>query len=303
MWMGYNCLVPLSYDSGDFTSVGGGLYKTGLSASAYQAYIRQIVATIRSAGLYALIDLHGGTGILTSTGQYLCGSGDGMPTNADVPFWTSVANTFKNDPGVMFELFNEPYYDGNYTNATSTTGVAVLGGTATVSLPNPVGAGCKMYDTSFENAVILGGGVQCQATGLQSLINAIRATGATNVIWAASAWYAGSPDRWLQMGLTDPLHQLGMSFHGYGYAGGIAAFNAVAAAGYPILATELGTLAHIPSSYNYLRSQGWGYCWWVGGSNGQWNNWGAAGRATIAPIMAADPPWTNNGSPTPNGSN
>jgi hypothetical protein len=163
-----------------------------------------------------------------------------------------------------------------------------------------------MYDNvggSFNTAPILGGGAQCEATGHQSLINAIRATGATNIIWASSPWYAGSPDKWLQMKLSDPLHQLGMAFHGYGYAGGIAAFNAVAAAGYPILATELGTLAHIPSSYNYFRSQGWGYCWWAGSSNGDWNNWGAASPATIAAAIASDPPWTNNGSPTPTGSN
>ena len=44
-----------------------------------------------------------------------------MPDAQYAPaFWTSVANTFKDDPAVVFDLFNEPYPD----RATSTTAQA-----------------------------------------------------------------------------------------------------------------------------------------------------------------------------------
>jgi hypothetical protein len=133
---------------------------------------------------------------------------------------------------------------------------------------------------------------------LQSLINAIRATGSTNIIWAGPPWYSGNINMWLQMGLTDPTHELGATFHGYGYKGGFAAFQTVQAAGYPILATELGTLANIPSSYVQFRENGIGYTWWSGSGCGQWDNYCSQTPDQIAAVMANNPPWTNNGAPT-----
>ena len=37
-----------------------------------------------------------------------------MPDADHAPdFWTSVANTFKNNSAVIFDLYNEPYLDNN----------------------------------------------------------------------------------------------------------------------------------------------------------------------------------------------
>jgi len=309
-WEDYSCLIPFADDAGTLTSVGGGLYKIGPSAGTYRTYVHQTVAAIRGAALYALIDLHNSVSKLTSTGQCIVGSGEwGEASPYDVTFWTDIASdpVFKNDPGVMYEILNEPHYDGNFKSAISTAGVIAEGSNLTFPLPNPVGAGCVTDDnlgagTGGVYQVILGGGKQCTAVGQQVMIDAIRATGATNIIWAAGPWFSGGIDHWLQEGLHDPIHQLGAAFHAYGYHRGFASFQAVQATGYPILTTEMGSLGNIPSTYVQFRANGMGYCWWAG-FNGQWDNFGFQTSAQIAAIMATNPPWKNNGSPTPTGSN
>jgi hypothetical protein len=302
MYMGYPCVLPFADDKGSYTAVGG-LFETGVSAAQIQADLDAEVAAIRGAGLYVSLDMHSATGILASTGQYLCGVGqNGMPSAADVAFWTLIASKYKNDSGVMFELFNEPFYDGNYGNAIGAAGVAALGGAGTVTIP------CVMYDNIGNpslGATSILNGAQCKFTGEQALINAIRSTGATNIIWSAPPWYAQGLAQWLQMKLSDPAKQLGMTFHAYSSGGGISAFNAVAAAGYPILMTEGGCICNIGTNgtYKYFGQMHWGYTWWAGNQNGQYNNWGEQSAAQITAIMAADPPWNNNGSAAPTGSN
>jgi endoglucanase len=316
MYMGTACVLPYpSTDAGSYTSVGGGLYQTARSGTQIQADMAAEVAAIRGAGLYVLLDMHSGTGVNNATGQPYCGVGqDGMPTTYDVAFWTQVASTYKGDPGVMFELFNEPFYDGNGStgNGANAAGRTALGGAGTYTLQNTSGtpkpAGCVMYDNvgGLNNtSAIAGGGVTCKGTGEQALINAIRATGATNIIWAGTANYTQDVAAF-PMGLTDPQHQLGMTFHAYSSGGGIAAFNAVAAAGYPILMTEGGDIHNIgiANAYVTFRNNGWGYIWWAGSANGKWNNWGGAtAAAPLVTAMQGDPPWTNNGSVAPTGTN
>ena len=105
-----------------------------------------------------------------------------MPDAQYAPtFWTSVANAFKGNNAVVFDLFNEPYPDAasNFNNATAAWTCLRDGGTCT--------------------------GIGYQVAGMQSLVNAVRATGATNVIMVggldldqrpdASGWRTSRPTR------------------------------------------------------------------------------------------------------------
>lgn len=92
-----------------------------------------------------------------------------MPDAQYTPsFWASVANTFKDDPAVAFDLFNEPYPD----RATSTTTQAWTcwrdGGT------------CP--------------GISYEVAGMQDLVDAVRGTGAKNLILAAWARVLQRPE-------------------------------------------------------------------------------------------------------------
>jgi hypothetical protein len=94
------------------------------------------------------------------------------PADDAAHFWTSVANTFKDNPMVGFELFNEPH--------------------SIVEQQPPYRTKVKLSDAAWLN----GGTIACEAAfpgcpeatptwtaaGMQEMYNAIRATGATNLV-------------------------------------------------------------------------------------------------------------------------
>ena len=56
-------------------------------------------------GIYAILDLH-----WTAPGNQVAMEPQPMPDEDHSPaFWKSVAYTFKGDPAVVFDLFDEPY--------------------------------------------------------------------------------------------------------------------------------------------------------------------------------------------------
>ena len=113
-----------------------------------------------------------------------------MPDADHTPaFWQSVATTFKANPAAIFDLFNEPYPDNN-NDTTAAWTCWKNGGTCS--------------------------GVSYPAAGMQTLVNTVRATGATNVIMAGGVVYANSLTQWLQYRPTDPANQLAASAHIYG---------------------------------------------------------------------------------------
>ena len=80
----------------------------------YQNAIKSYVHLLNANGLVAILDLHWTDGAYTgpssgcSSAQAVCQKP--MPDAAQaIPFWTSVASTFKGNDAVIFDLFNEPY--------------------------------------------------------------------------------------------------------------------------------------------------------------------------------------------------
>jgi endoglucanase len=163
-----------------------------------QNYINAIkheVATAESDGIYPVISLFwGASGTQAATGQ------EPMNDNSHAPaFWQSVAETFKNDPNVIFRLKEEPYPGNNGDSA---------------AIWNCWSQGDVQYDTS-NTLQPISSVSHCNegypTVGMQSLINIIRGTGATNVIAVPGIQYAntmdGSGTGFLTSGIrvTDPL--------------------------------------------------------------------------------------------------
>lgn len=159
-----------------------------VSGAAYRRAIVDYVEALSQAGMYVIVDMHfsstGGTKKATDQVP--------MPDERYAPaFWTSVATTFKDDPAVIFDLFNEPYPNDN--TDTTASWICVLRGSA--------GGTCR--------------GLGYQAAGMQQLLDAVRATGATNVVMVGGPQYAGDLDRWKADAPADPIHQLAASVHIY----------------------------------------------------------------------------------------
>jgi endoglucanase len=164
------------------------------AAYSGQNYIKAIVhyaQTLEAHGIYPIIGLFwSAPGTQAATGQ------SSMPDNDHSPaFWQSVANTFKNDPNVIFRLKEEPF-PGHNGDSTA--------------IWKCWSAGDVQYDTS-NTLTPVSQNSNCsesfKTVGMQSLINIIRGTGATNVIQVPGIQYANTMDHFLDAGIrvTDTL--------------------------------------------------------------------------------------------------
>ncbi|MDQ1634364.1 MAG: endoglucanase [Frankiaceae bacterium] len=157
------------------------------SGPQYQAAITDYVNRILAQGMYVILDL-----AFTAPGTELATYDNGTAPMADRDhsphFWSSVAATFQHSPGVLFDLYNEPHPDGNQ-NTTAAWQCVRDGGTCA--------------------------GVPFTAAGSQTMLDAVRAAGASNVVLVGGPQYAGVLDQWSAYKPADPLGQLAASSHIY----------------------------------------------------------------------------------------
>jgi cell division septation protein DedD len=168
-----------------------------------------------------------------------------MPDADHAPtFWTSVANTFKSNTSVIFDLFNEPF--------TTSWSCWLNGSTAAQASP------CT--DVGFAVA------------GMQSLVNAVRATGATTPLMLGGLAYSNDLSQWLQNKPNDPDNSLIASVHIYNFnaCSSTSCWNsqiAPVAAKVPVIAGEIGEndCAHgfIDGLMSWFDSQKIGYLAWT----------------------------------------
>ena len=178
--------VPLNEDC--WLGING--VAAAVSGTAYQQAIAAFVGMLRQNGMYVILDLH-----WNAPGTTLAKSQQPMP-DADhaEDFWISVATQFKNDLGVVFDLYNEPYPE----KGTSDPGGCLRDGCAL--------SGWTGYAGS------------ANAVGMQQLVTDVRAkAGAPNVIMIGGWDYANAIGAWLQYEPKDPLANLAASFHNYNY--------------------------------------------------------------------------------------
>jgi hypothetical protein len=95
----------------------GESYVPAASAGAnYVSAVKSYVSLLNDNGIVAILDLHWTDGAYNGTAS-ACASAQAtcqkpMPDSAQaIPFWISVASTFKGNNAVIFDLFNEPYPD------------------------------------------------------------------------------------------------------------------------------------------------------------------------------------------------
>ncbi len=301
-----------------YTSIGTGEYTPDASGT-YQSVIATIVSNITAAGIVVGLDLHCDAP-KNSSGQYIACVGETALPSVDsaLPFWTQVANTFKSNPLVIFGLYNEPYGGYNYNSAP---GAVIGGGTSAVPGATAVtmitGGPLAPFTmlASDQTLVTLSGGAALNTIGMVDLITAIRNTGATNVILAPPIWYSGQIQTWLDSyttttygrtsaGNPDPIGQLGVDWHDYGWSSGTSTPLAILAAGYPILMTETygfdsaldgGSNA---SGYTWAASNGIGVQVWAWAT---WASGGASSSTAFYNYLLSTPPWAEGGAAAPTG--
>ncbi|MEP6884242.1 MAG: cellulase family glycosylhydrolase [Gammaproteobacteria bacterium] len=223
-WLGYMCA--------DYT----GALRDPDPGHNYQATVKKAVADATAAGLYVSIDLH------WSAPKNFCPLAQNPMADADnsIRFWTSIANTFKGYPNVEFTLFNEPFFY-YMTDGEVDWDVLMHGGTLTQYITGDGGH----YTVNYT----------WQTAGMQQLIDAVRATGATNVVMVGGVSFAQDLSQWIAYRPNDPLGQMGAAWHAYPNSGTVGDpqaalpkfgniaytwMQSVVDAGYPVFISEFG---------------------------------------------------------------
>ncbi len=156
-----------------------------MGAADYKAVVRQRVDWALDAGLAVILDLH-------RTGPEGIRAGDGQRAMADqqsITFWGQVAAAYKDEPSVMFELYNEPYNVESF-------------GSGDLDWACWRDGGCHV-DTANEIEVQQNGpsGVTYEVAGMAEMLAAVRGAGAQQpallggLNWSAdlSGWLAHKP--------------------------------------------------------------------------------------------------------------
>ena len=181
-----------------------------LTAAGYRQEIESYVADLNAHGIYAILDLH-----WTAPAGQVALEQQPMPDFDHSPaFWTSVATAFKGDPGVVFDAFNEPYdptdpRSGDDANPNDTISWNCWeSGTS-----NGPSGGSPCFTSAYDedgNAT-----TRYRVAGMQTLVDAIRATGATQPVMVGGLNFANDLSQWADHAPDDPLDQEAASFHNY----------------------------------------------------------------------------------------
>ncbi|GAB2896341.1 cellulase family glycosylhydrolase [Streptomyces deserti] len=249
--------------------------KPEYAGTRYISAVKDLVARVKAHGMTPMLELHWSWGQYTGNSagcsDVHAGCQKPMPNMRYTPsFWASVASTFRDDPTVVFDLFNEPYPDRATSDATQAWRCWRDGGT------------CP--------------GIGYEVAGMQDLVDAIRDTGATNPILAGGLAYSNDLSQWLTHKPTDPAGNLAAAWHVYNFnacadEGCWNATLAPVAAQVPLVAGEIGenTCAHgfVDRVMRWFDDRGLSYLGWT------WNTWDCnSGPALIS---------SYDGTPTPYG--
>jgi Cellulase (glycosyl hydrolase family 5) len=206
------------------------------SAAAYRAAIHRWVAQLHGAGIYVLLNLHVcAPGATPSTKELPMADADHAPS-----FWATVASSFKDDPAVIFDLYNEP----------------------------------KHIDWACWRS---GCGSPYPIAGMQALVNSVRSTGATQPVMSDGIDYANDLSKWLPYAPSDPRHQLVAGFHTYHDGLGCEDAHcwnstvASVAARVPVVSGEIGEFdcahAFVDTYMNWADPHGVSYLAWAWNTN------------------------------------
>jgi endoglucanase len=166
-------------------------------AADYRATVRQRVDWALDAGLAVILDLH-------RTGPEGIRAGDGQRAMADqqsITFWGQVAAAYKDEPSVMFELYNEPYNVESF-------------GSGALDWDCWRDGGCRV-DTANEIEVQQNGlsGVTYEVAGMAEMLAAVRSSGADQPVLLGGLNWSNDLTGWLGHKPAD--EQLVAAWHNY----------------------------------------------------------------------------------------
>jgi len=187
-WHVNSVRIPLNEDC--WLGING--VSDAFAGMAYQNEIAAYIDRLHSQGLYAIVELH-----WNAPGTNLANRDNNQQPMADADhspdFWSSVAQRFKGDPMIVFDLYNEPFVSDKNTSA------------------DPWSCwrdGCTITSSK-------GMSEPWQTAGMQSLLDAVRATGAEQMVMLGGLDYTHDLSGWKSHRPHDPLCNSAPAYHQY----------------------------------------------------------------------------------------
>jgi len=246
--------------------------KAAYRGAAYHKAVIAYVRLLDHNGITPILDLHWTDGLYTgpsagcASAQAVCQKP--MPDAAEaIPFWKSVAQTFKGNNTVIFDLFNEPYPERASGSSTA------------------AGWNCWLNGGHCP-------GIGYQVAGMQAMVNAVRSTGARNVLMLGGLEYSNELTGWLAHEPKDPDHNLAASWHSYNFNACVTASCwdsqiAPVLAKVPVIAGEIGendcASGYITPLIKWLNARSGSYLAWA---------WNADFACTSGPGLITSYPGT-----------
>ncbi|HUD10392.1 MAG TPA: cellulase family glycosylhydrolase, partial [Candidatus Saccharimonadales bacterium] len=170
---------------------------TGINM-AYLTLINNLVTQANSLGMVATVTLQ----------EEVDGSGSfAFPTASSTKFWTFMANYYKNNPEVFFDIYNEPSLDANaFPNDNATQAESDIWNIWQNGGPADTESKSGTVNTASTTDYV----------GMQSLVNTIRAQGANNIIIAEGPDHDKDLTQLLVTSTNTVSHQLTGSNIAYG---------------------------------------------------------------------------------------
>ena len=219
----------------------------------YRQTVTQAVANARAAHLFVIVDLQWSAPFDSPDDQKRGGVQCPMPdTGKDVAFWQDLAALYRNDPGVLFDLFGEPNdisWSTWLNGGTISDGCYIVGGP---SLQQEQGT--------------------YQAIGMRSLVAKVRAIAPANVLILGGTEWAYDLSGLLQ-GFALQGTNLAYDTHPFDYGNKQPtdwplAFGA-AAQQYPVIAGEFGSYScstdYIAQAVRYFNTHHISWLAWTWG--------------------------------------
>ncbi len=152
----------------------------------YQKAIANWVNLLTSNGLAVVLDLH-----WNAPGDQVAHGQQSMPDRDNSPeFWRQVANRFKTNSSVLFDLYNEPHPG--------------------VDRPRTEDWLCWRDGGHCADVPFV-------AAGMQELIDAVRSTGATNIVVVNGNYWSNDLSRFLEFKPNDSAGQMVAGWHVYNW--------------------------------------------------------------------------------------
>ena len=185
-WLGLSCV-----DTDGVTRLGdpGGNYRSAITTQVREA---------NAVGLYVILELH------WAAPGTACPMVQTQMANADhsIDFWTSVAKAFKDNSAVIFSLYNEPFFFG-LSSPQNEWSALTSGGTLSYF---PATSGTSNYRNINGT---------WRSAGMQAMLDAVRATGASNVVLIGGVEFSNNMSGWQAAMPHDALNQIAAAWHPY----------------------------------------------------------------------------------------